>query len=190
MWIPKLGWVNIAENLRFVGKVTGARITKTASWWDVAIQVEIPDAMPAKKLAAVGIDVGLNRLATLSTGEGIENQAFLKTALSKLRRANKRLHRRKPGSRNREKARKQVARLHYRITCLRDDVLHKLTTQLASCYGFIGIEDLNRKRLAEESEVSSLVFRRRIREAVVVFDQQGRAAWWAGDQGRPLLCFQ
>src|ERR1700747_2956571 len=100
----------------------------------------MPDYIPAKKPAAVGIDVGLNRLATLSTGEGVENQAFLKSALKKLRQANKRWHRRKLGSPNREKARRQVARLHYRITCMRDDVLQKLTTRLANCYGIIGIE--------------------------------------------------
>ena len=154
IWIPKLGWVNMAENLRFKGKVMGARITKTADWWFVSIQVEIPDAVPVNKPAVVGIDVGLNRLATLSTGEGVENQAFLKTALGKLRQANKRLHRRKPGSNNREKARKQVARLHYRITCLRDDVLHKLTTRLATCYGTIGIEDLNLKGLLKNRRLS------------------------------------
>src|SRR5215813_15110836 len=106
------------------------------------------------KPEACGIDVGLNRLATLSTGEGVENQAFLKTALGKLRQANKRLHRRKPGSNNREKARKQVARLHYRITCMRDDVLHKLTTRLATCYGIIGIEDLNLKGLLKNRRLS------------------------------------
>ena len=75
----------MAENLRFTGKVTGARITKTADWWFVSLTVEIPETLPEKRQAAVGIDVGLNRLATLSTGEGVENQAFLKTALKKLR---------------------------------------------------------------------------------------------------------
>lgn len=154
LWVPKLGWVNMAENLRFKGKVTGARITKTADWWFVSIQVELPDTMPVKKPAACGIDVGLLRLATLSTGEGIENQAFLKTALKKLRRANKRLHRRKLGSKNREKARRQVARLHYRITCLRDDVLYKLTTRLANCYGIIGTEDLNLKGLLKNRKLA------------------------------------
>jgi IS605 OrfB family transposase len=144
----------MAENLRFAGKVTGARISKTAQWWFVSIQVEIPEEMPGFSPAAVGIDVGLNRLATLSTGEEIENQAFLKTALSKLRRANKRLHRRKLGSKNREKARRQVARLHYRITCLRDDVLHKLTTRLANCYQIIGIEDLNLKGLLKNRKLA------------------------------------
>ncbi|EFH89448.1 RNA-guided endonuclease InsQ/TnpB family protein [Ktedonobacter racemifer] len=154
IWIPKLGWVNMAETLRFVGNVTGARITKTADWWFVSIQVELPDPVPVKKPAAVGIDVGLNRLATLSTGEKVENQAFLKTALKKLRQANKRLHRRKLGSKNREKARRQVARLHYKVTCLRDDVLHKLTTQLANCYGIIGIEDLNLKGLLKNRRLA------------------------------------
>ena len=154
IWIPKLGWVNMAENLRFKGKVTGARVTKTADWWFVSITVELPDGKQNKRQAAVGIDVGLNRLATLSTGEGYENQAFLKTALGKLRQANKRLHRRKLGSMNREKARRQVARLHYRITCMRDDVLHKLTTRLADCYGIIGIEDLNLKGLLKNRRLS------------------------------------
>jgi len=154
IWIPKLGWVNMAENLRFKGKVTGARVTKTADWWFVSITVELPDGKQNKRQAAVGIDVGLNRLATLSTGEGYENQAFLKTALGKLRQANKRLHRRKLGSQNRQKARRQVARLHYRITCMRDDVLHKLTTRLADCYGIIGMEDLNLKGLLKNRRLS------------------------------------
>lgn len=98
--------------------------------------------------------MGLNRLATLSTGEEFENQAFLKTNLKKLRQANKRLHRRKRGSKNREKARRQVARLHYRITCMRDDVLHKLTTRLADGYGIIGIEDLHLKGLLKNRSLA------------------------------------
>ena len=154
IWIPKLGWVNMAENLRFKGKVTGARITKTADWWFASITVELEDPPPPPPTPAVGIDVGLNRLATLSTGEGFENQRFLKRAQARLRQANKRLHRRKKGSANREKARRQVARLHYQITCLRDDVLHKLTTQLANGYGMVGIEDLNLKGLLKNRSLA------------------------------------
>jgi putative transposase len=154
LWIPKLGWVNMAENLRFHGKVKGARVTRTADWWFVSIQVELPDLEAAPRTCAVGIDVGLNRLATLSTAEEYENQAFLKTALKKLRQANKRLHRRVKGSKNREKARRQVARLHYSVTCLRDDVLQKMTTQLADCYGIIGMEDLHLKGLLKNRRLA------------------------------------
>jgi putative transposase len=154
IWIPKLGWVNMAEKLRFKGKVAGVRITKTADWWFASITVEVADELPEKRKAAVGIDVGLNRLATLSTAEEYENQAFLRTALKKLRQANKRLHRRVKGSKNREKARRQVARLHYRLTCMRDDVLQKLTTRLANCYGIIGIENLHLKGLLKNRRLS------------------------------------
>jgi IS605 OrfB family transposase len=154
VWIPKLGWVNMAENLRLQGKITGARVTRTADWWFISITVEVLDTQSTQQPAAIGIDVGLNRLATLSTGEQYENQAFLKTALKKLRQANKRLHRGVKGSKNREKARRKVARLHYRVTCLRDDVLHKLTTRLVSCYGIIGIEDLNLKGMLRNRHLS------------------------------------
>ena len=154
IWIPKLGWVNMRQNLRFKGKITGARVTRTAEWWFVSITVEVPDKRASPRTSAVGIDVGLTRLATLSTSEGFENQAFLKTTLKKLRAANKRLHRRVKGSKNREKARKEVARLHYRITCLRDDVLQKLTSRLAACYGIVGIEDLNLKGLLKNRKLA------------------------------------
>src|SRR5258708_5037576 len=157
IWIPKLGWVNMAESLRFNGNVTGTRITKNADWWFASITVELEDAQPQPphpRPHAVRIHVGLKRLATLSPGEEYENQACLKTALGKLRQANKRLHRRVKGSKSREKARRQVARLHYQITCMRDDVLHKLTTRLATCYGIIGIEDLNIKGLLKNRRLS------------------------------------
>ena len=181
----------MAENLRFKGKVTGARITKTADWWFVSIQVELPDAHPEQQAQpAVGIDVGLNRLATLSTGEGYENQAFLKTALKKLRQANKRLHRRETGSKNREKARRQVARLHYRITCMRDDVLHKLTTRLADCYGIIGIEDLNLKGLLKNRHASRSFSDAALGKLLTLLDEQSGAAWWAGHQGGALLSLE
>lgn len=162
IWIPKLGWVNMAENLRFIGKVIGARIAKTSDWWFISITVEIPEEKREQRQAAVGVDVGLCRLATLSTGEEVENQAFLKTALKKLRQANKQLHRRKLGSKNRKKACRKVARLHYRITCLRQDVLHKLTTRLANSYGIIGVENLHlagllkNRRLARSFSDASL----------------------------------
>ena len=67
IWIPKLGWVNMAEKLRFNGKVTGVRITKTADWWFASITVELEDPPPQTShqgTRAIGIDVGLNRLAT------------------------------------------------------------------------------------------------------------------------------
>jgi transposase len=92
IWIPKPGRENMAENVRFKGKVTGARVTKTADWWFVSLTVEMPDAMSEKRSAAIGIDVGLNRLETLSEDLNLKglfknrrlSRSFSDAALGKL----------------------------------------------------------------------------------------------------------
>jgi putative transposase len=55
--VPKLGRVNMAEKVRFSGKMLSARISKTAAWWFVSITVEMPDDLPLNTYPPVGIDV-------------------------------------------------------------------------------------------------------------------------------------
>ena len=141
--VPKLGRVNMAEKMRFCGKILSARISKTAGWWFVSISVELPDTVSENTQPSVGVDVGLNRLATLSDGRRFENQRPLRHLLKRLRRLNKELARRTKGGKNWQKTKCKLARLHYRIACLRHDRLHKLTTEIARSSGFVGVEDLH-----------------------------------------------
>ena len=145
--VPKLGRVNMAESLRFKGKILSARISKNASWWFVSITVEMPDEMISNQKPPVGIDVGLNRLATLSDGRWYENQRPLTHQLKKLRRLNKELARRTKGSKNWQKTKEKLGRLHAEIACMRLDWLHKLTTEIAKTSGIVAIEDLHVKGL-------------------------------------------
>src|SRR5205823_2767755 len=119
--VPKLGRVNMAESLRFSGKILSARISKTASWWFVSITVELPDEARYAPAHPVGVDVGLHRLATLSDGRRYENQRPLAHHLKKLRQLNKQLSRRKKGGKNWLKTKEKLARLHYEIACVRLD---------------------------------------------------------------------
>jgi len=145
--VPKLGRVNMSEKLRFSGKILSARISKQASWWFVAITVEIPDEVPLNISPPVGVDVGLNRLATLSDGRRYENQRPLAHQLKKLRRLNKELARRTKGGKNWLKTKDKLGRLHYEIACIRLDWLHKLATQIAKTSGIVAVEDLHVKGL-------------------------------------------
>lgn len=147
--VPKLGRVNMAEQLRFAGKILSARISKTADWWFVSITVEMPDVVPENHHPPVGIDVGLNRLATLSDGRRYENQRPLRQLLKKLRHLNKELARRTKGGKNWQKTRSKLGRLHYRIACLRTDLLHKLTTEVSQTSGLVAVEDLHVKGLIQ-----------------------------------------
>ena len=143
IWLPHIGQVNMAESLRLEGRIQSARITRSGNWWFVSIAVAIEREAWVHEAAAVGIDVGVNRLATLSDGSVLENQKPLKSLMRRVNRLNRSLRRKQVGSKNREKTRLKLSRLHYRIACLREDTLQKTTTAIANRYQFVAIEDLN-----------------------------------------------
>jgi len=153
--VPKLGRVNMAEQLRFSGKILSARISKTADWWFVSVTVEVADPPSVVNTnPPVGIDVGLLRLATLSDGRRYENQRPLRHLLKKVRRLNKKLARRAKGGKNWQKTKRKLSRLHYRIACLRHDLLHKLTTEVAKIASLVAVEDLHVKGLIRNRRLS------------------------------------
>ena len=108
----ELGLVNMAEKLRVTGRILSAHITRSADWWFVSIQVDMPDAKQSTPSGQIGIDLGLNRLATLSDGSGFENQKPLRSLLSQVKRLSRSLSRKQKDGKNREKARRRLARLH------------------------------------------------------------------------------
>ena len=105
----------------------------------------------------VGVDLGIKHLAVLSDGRTFDNPKPLRRALRKLRRLNRRLHRKPRGSANRRRAAGRVASLHARIACIRQDVLHKLTTLLVRDYRHVVIEDLNVKGMVRNRRLARAV---------------------------------
>ena len=152
--ISKLGRVNMAERLRLEGKSLSARITKRAKWWFVSITVELPDHRPLNTNPPTGLDVGVLRLGTLSDGRQFENQKPLRNLLKQVRRLHRKLSRQQKGGRNYEKTRLKLAVLYYRISCIRDDILHKMTTQIACPAGLVGVEDLNVKGMMQNRHLA------------------------------------
>jgi len=143
-WIPKLGWVKGAEELRFKGKITSATVKRKADYWFVVISVETENTHTAcDNQAVVGVDLGIKTLATLSDGKVIEAVKPLRSKLERLKRLQRWASRKIKGSSNRHKANRRVAKVHYEVACLRKDVLDKLTTYLCESSQVICIEDLN-----------------------------------------------
>ena len=142
--IPKLGWVKMREALRFSGKIQSAVVSCTAGMWFVSISVELDHLPPPNKShASVGVDLGIHTLATLSTGETWENPRVLKSRERRLKRLQRQLGKKQKGSKNRAKVQLQLAKQYQRITNIRRDVTHKLTSSLVSRFGIISIEDLH-----------------------------------------------
>ncbi len=105
----------------------------------------------------VGIDLGLSHIAILSSGHKVGNPRFLNKDESRLKRAQQDLSRKKLGSKNREKARKKVARIHARIADRRTDFLHKLTTGLIHENQVICAESLQVKNMLQHPTLAKAI---------------------------------
>lgn len=146
LWVPKLGWVNMAERLRLDGKLVSATISEDVGRWYVSITIEVDTPEPVDfPCESVGVDLGLKSLAVLSDGTVYENQVLLRSELNKLKRLNRELSRRQQGSNRWYRTKHKLARFHKRVRDRRADITHKMTTEIATTYQLIGVEDLNVK---------------------------------------------
>ena len=153
--LPRLGVVQMAEALRFDGKIMGARVSRTADHWYIAIQVELKDGTLGRKAdGVVGVDLGVSTLATLSTGEKVKSPKALAKSLRRLKIRQRRHSRKTKGSSNRVKSAQRLARLHARIASVRKDFTHKLTTKLCRENQTVVIEDLNVKGMLSNGKLA------------------------------------
>ena len=144
--LPKIGWVRMFQKLRHLGTIVKVVISKTANRWFASITVDTftDDSIPEiRQNPVVGVDVGINHLAVTSEGVYHENPKALKRYERKLKWLQRQLSRRKKGSRNWYKTKAKLTKLHYRITCIRQDAQHQATTAIVNKASRIGIESLN-----------------------------------------------
>jgi putative transposase len=178
--IPNLGWVKLAESLRWEGKILGATVSRKAEEWYVAVQVEMPDPVPLhgdddRSHARVKLgEEGFAAVTKNDREEILEGPKEHKALQSRLRRLNRSLAR-KVGARRKEKksrnyleTRKKLARLYARVENIRTDALHKLTTDLTKNYGVITAENGKAHELERREppssmkDVSAFEFRRQL----------------------------
>jgi putative transposase len=124
---------------------TGSFSQDARGRWYVNFQCEVTPGEATLSRRAVGIDLGLKSLASLSSGEKIEAPRFyrdLEPALAAMQRARKK---------------RRVAALHAKIANRRKAFLHKLSTRLVSEYGFIFVGDVSASGLAKTRMAKSVL---------------------------------
>jgi putative transposase len=164
--LPRVGVLKTHESTRKLARriengtarILNATISRTADRWYVSFTVEVERQIPSNgKAGTVGVDTGIRHLAVLSTGEVIANPRALKASLTRLRRLNRELARRKLGSTRRNLSRRHLARAHARVANARRDALHKLTTSLATQYGVVVVEHLNLSALLRNHQIARAI---------------------------------
>jgi putative transposase len=141
-------------------KILGATIGISGGFWYVSIQVEVPTELVGNTRCVVGVDGGSKEAALVSDGRRCENQKPLTKYLKKLKRLSRQFSRKqyapqtKHGSKNREKLKVKMARLHGKIAHIREDAHHKLATEIARTCSVVGLEELHIKGMFKNRKLA------------------------------------
>ena len=156
--LPKLKWVKTKIHREFTGKIKSATISQNPSgkyYISILVEQEIKE-LPKNKFA-IGIDLGLTDFAITSDGIKYNNPRYLRKSLNKLAKEQRKLSRKKKGSKNRNKQRIKVAKLHEHISNQRKDFLHKLSSELINENQVICLEDLQVKNMLQNKCLSQSI---------------------------------
>jgi putative transposase len=154
--IPIFGWVTCDEILPTVIP-KNVTISKRANRWFISFKYELGDNLTVKKSEKIGVDVGINALATCSDGTVFANPKAYRKAKKRLARLQRRVSRKVKGSNNRKKAITRLGIAHKRVSDIRKDNLHKITTYLAKNHSQVVIEDLNVSGMLKNHKLASAI---------------------------------
>lgn len=143
-----VGCVKIKLHRPLDGKIKTIAIKREAGKWYACISVEVALKPLTPSDRVVGIDVGLENFAVLSDGTVISNPHHYRRAQARLRRAQRKVARRRKGGNGRRKAVRELQAVTAHVRNQRLDFQHKVAHHLVRRHGLIAVEDLNVKGLA------------------------------------------
>jgi len=143
LYLSKIGdiWIRLHRELLETVKTLTVKRMPSGRWY-ACFSCVVEEQPREKPFRDVGVDVGLNSYAVLSDGARVENPGYYRKEERRLAWLQRKFSRKRKGSRNREKARIKVARLHERIENRRYDFLHKASRQIANTYETVYVENL------------------------------------------------
>jgi len=149
--IANVGLVKVILHRLVEGTPKTATIRRSSTGkWYVCFVCECAEPAPLPETGQqVGIDVGLKTFATLSTGAAIANPRFFRQEERALAKAQRRLAKETPGTPERAKRRKIVARVHERVAWRRSDFAHQHSRCIVNTFDLIAVEDLSVNRMLQ-----------------------------------------
>jgi len=141
--VQGVGDIKIKLHRPVSGKIKTVSVKREGNHWYACFSCEVSAQPLPENTNQIGIDVGLESFATLSTGEIVDNPGHFAQAEKRLRRTQRRVSRRKKYSKRWRKAVRLVQNVHRDITNQRRDFQHKLSREIVDANQFIAVEDLN-----------------------------------------------
>ncbi len=143
IFLPKIGWVSFYKSREIAGELKNAIVSKKGKRWYVSIQVEQKVEIPEHPSdSEIGIDAGVKCFAALSDGTMVEGVSSFRKHEDRLAREQRKLSRKQKGSQNWKKQKDKISELHHTIFNVRNDFLHKLSTEICQNHARVFVEEL------------------------------------------------
>ena len=153
VFLPKLGWLRYRNSRKILGTIKNITVSSINGKWFISVQTEQEVEQPVHiATSAVGIDLGITRFATLSTGESFAPANSLRTKHARLARYQRAMSRKTKFSNNWLKAKRKVSKLHHTIANIRKDYLHKTSNTISKNHAMIVIEDLKVRNMSKSAK--------------------------------------
>jgi putative transposase len=145
--------INLHQEIN--GEILFATISKsTTGKYYVSLTCKVQHKPYEKTNSKVGIDTGIKDLAILSNGTTYENIRSLKNSLKKLKYEQRQLSKKQKGSSSRNKQKQKLAIVHEKITNVRKDYLHKVSTEIVKNHDIISVETLSVKNIMKNHKLA------------------------------------
>jgi len=155
IFLPKIGWVGFHKSCEIAGTVKNITITKRGGHWYASIQVEqMIEVGNHPSDSEIGIDAGIKCFAALSDGTMIKGVNSFRKHEEILAREQRKLSRKKRGSNNWKKQKREISKLHHTIANARSDYLHKLSTEISKSHTKVFVEELQIRNMSASAKGS------------------------------------
>ena len=157
--LPKIGIIRLKEKnyIPINAKFSSITCSEKSGHWFISISCKEEILETSKGTGTIGIDLGIKQLATLSDKRIFDNPKFLNKNLKKLARLQRRLSRQQKGSNNRNKTKEKISKLYYKISNMRNDRIHKITSSIIKVKTkpkMIVLEDLSVSKMLKNKYLS------------------------------------
>ena len=152
IWLPKIGWICYRNSRAISGSLKNVTVSQKCGKWYVSIQTEFETEIPTPKGGEIGIDMGVIRFATLSNGEYFEPINAFKTLKGKLAKLQKQFKHKTKFSKNWQKLKAKISRLHHKIANIRKNHLHQISSAISKNHAIVYVEDLQVANMSKSAK--------------------------------------
>ncbi|MFQ3072341.1 RNA-guided endonuclease InsQ/TnpB family protein [Neisseria polysaccharea] len=152
IYLPKIGWVRYRNSRNVSGSLKNVTVRQKCGKWYISVQTEFEQKTPQPKGGEIGIDMGIVRFATLSNGEHFEPINAFKNLKGKLVKLQKQFKHKTKFSKNWQKLKAKIAKLHHKISNIRKNYLHQISSQISQNHAVVYVEDLQVTNMSKSAK--------------------------------------